>query len=426
VAFEELFAPIKIGSVKIKNRIVMAAMNGAGDGGGHLSNQWICFFNARALGGFGLLTTGCLITNPVSHEEMQGLVPSLYDGNNNISSYSRLTESIHSMGKDTKVFAQLSPGFGRHSPTPGSKGASPIPVDSQIVRANLKKSLKAFSKLVLQDGIRLKAMNVPREMTVEEIHRDEVSFVKAAEMAVLAGFDGVEIHASQESLLHQFLSPYSNKRLDEYGGPLSNRARYLLELTSMLKANFGDAVPIVVCLSGRDYQHEGITAEEAQRVYKWIEEAGADAIHLSCGSRLIDISHFEADTDNISFFTAQSKELTQAVNIPIITPSPLTPEKACQAVKDGETSMVSLGRQALVDPDWPQKVKEGSLSKIETCIRDSSCSAMSLQGSRLFVRCVKNPNLGFEEFMPEYWPKRSKPLISETLKRWMRIMSRTN
>ncbi|MFH0727685.1 MAG: NADH:flavin oxidoreductase [Pseudomonadota bacterium] len=424
--FEELFAPIKIGSVKIKNRISMAAMSGVGDVGGHLANQWICFFNARALGGFGLLTTGCLITNAVSHEEMQGLAPGLYEGNKNIGYFSRLTESIHSMRTDTKVFAQLSPGLGRHSPTPGSKGASPIPVDSKITRANLTKSLKAFSQLVLHDGATLKAMNVPREMTVEEIHRDEVSFVKAAEMAILAGFDGVEIHASHESLLHQFLSPCSNKRSDEYGGPLPNRARYLLELTSMLRVNFGDAVPIVVCLGGRDYQQEGITAEEAQRIYKWLEEAGADAIHLSCGSRLEDICHFEAETDNISLLTAQGKELMQTIHIPIITPSPLTPEKACRAVKDGETSMVSLGRQALVDPDWPRKVKEGSLSKIETCIRDNYCSAMTFHGSRLFVRCVKNPNLGFEEFMPEYWPKRSKPTIPEALKRWMRIKSRTN
>ena len=107
MAFEKLFEPIQIGPVKIKNRLAVAPMNGAGDRNGHPTRQYTCYFNARALGGFGLLTTGSIITNKQAHMEQFGRVPGLYNGSLNTGFYSEFTESIHSMGTDTKIFAQL-------------------------------------------------------------------------------------------------------------------------------------------------------------------------------------------------------------------------------------------------------------------------------------------------------------------------------
>jgi 2,4-dienoyl-CoA reductase-like NADH-dependent reductase (Old Yellow Enzyme family) len=419
MAFEELFQPIKIGPVEIKNRVAVAPMNGVGDRQGHLTNQYMCYFNARALGGFGLMTTGSLITNPTGHAEMLGLVPGIYPGAlGNFSYYSQFTESIHSMGTGTKIFAQLSPGFGRQSPTHGAKGASPVSLNAKEMRSNYTKGQRAWSDYYIYDWAAMESSNVPREMTIDEIKTDTALFVQSAEIAVLCGFDGIEIHAPHGYLLHQFLSPRSNKRTDEYGGSLRNRARYLLEILAGLKANFGDAVPIVVRLSGREYQPDGSSAEDVRQICRWLEETGADAIDLSSGSGYDDMKHFEAEGDNIALLEAQGKKLKEAVKIPVMTPGLMTPEVAWRAVKEGETDIVSLGRQALADPEWPNKVKEGRIGEIARCLKDEYCNAMAFQGLRMFIRCVQNPNLGREEFMPEYWPKPSKPSVPETLKRW--------
>ena len=416
MAFEELFAPLRIGPVEIKNRIAMAAMNWMGDHEGP-TNQYTCHFNARALGGFGLLTTGSIMTNPESHQELVGLAPGLYEGTDNLSQYSRFTESIHSMGTNTKIFAQLSVGYGRGAQYKGAKGASAVGLDTKTFRANLAKLQKGFCDYYVFDWPPGKVMNVPREMTIEEICRDEVSFVKASELAILAGFDGVEIHASHGCLLHQFLSPESNKRGDQYGGSLRNRARYLLELTSMLKANFRDAVPIVVRMSGKE-QNPADRPDETLQICRWLEEAGADAIHLSLGYGHDNFQHSEHEADMAVLLEMQGKTLSEALTIPIITAGLQGPEAAWKAVKNGQTHMISLARQALADPDWPNKVKEGRLGDIVTCIQDNYCVAMAIKGSRLFVRCTKNPNLGWEEFMPEYWPKRTMPAVPEALERW--------
>ena len=394
-------------------------MNGVGDRNGHLTNQYMCYFNARALGGFGLMTTGSFITNPESHAEMLGLVPGLFPSALGSFGYiTQFVESIHSMGTGTKIFAQLSPGFGRQGPTHGAKGASPVSMNAKEMRSNYSKGQKAWHDYTVFDWAVLESANVPREMSIDEIKADTLAEIQAAEIAVLCGFDGIEVHAPHGYLLHQFLSPRSNKRTDEYGGSLRNRARYLLEIMAGLKANFGDAVPIVVRLSGREYQPDGNSAEDVRQICIWLEEAGADAIDLSSGSGYDDMKHFEPETDNFALLEAQGKKLKAAVKIPVITPSLNTPDVAWKAVKEGETDIVSLGRQALADPEWPNKVKEGRITEIARCLRCDFCNSMAFQGLRMFLRCPQNPNLGREEFMPEYWPKPSKASVPETLKRW--------
>lgn len=101
-----------------------------------------------------------------------------------------------------------------------------------------------------------------------------------------------------------------------------------------------------------------------------------------------------------------------------MTPGIHTPEVAWRAVKDGETDIITLGRQALADPEWPNKVKEGRISEIARCLRCDFCNSLAFQGLRFFLRCPQNPKLGWEEFIPEYWPKPTKPTVPETLKRW--------
>jgi 2,4-dienoyl-CoA reductase-like NADH-dependent reductase (Old Yellow Enzyme family) len=418
MGFEKLFEPIKIGRVEIKNRLAVAPMNVVGDRDGHPTKQYKCYFNARALGGFGLLTTGSIITNPESHAEVFKGTPGLYMGSGNIGYYAEFTHSIHSMGTGTKIFAQLSVGFGRQTGVPGAKGASPVAMDAAVFRSNIPKSQLAWSDYWLHDWAAHEANSVPRAMTVEEIQRDERSFVEAAELAVVAGFDGIEIHAPHGYLMHQFLSPRSNKRADAYGGSLRNRARFLLETLAMTRQNFGDAVPITVRISGCEYQPDGLTAEDMRQIAKWCEVTGADAINLSSGSGYDDMKHFEPEADNPALLESQGKKMKEAIKIPVMTPGFVTPKGALKAIENGQTDIASLGRQALADPEWPNKVKEGRLDEIVTCTRCDFCNAMSITGGNFFIRCRQNPNLGREEYMPEYWPKPIKPEVPEALKRW--------
>jgi 2,4-dienoyl-CoA reductase-like NADH-dependent reductase (Old Yellow Enzyme family) len=256
-------------------------------------------------------------------------------------------------------------------------------------------------------------------MTIDEIKSDVRSFVRSAELAVLAGFDGIELHAPHGYMMHQFLSPRTNQRRDEYGGSLRNRARFLLEIVTAFKENFGNAVPLVVRMSGREYYENGIAPEDVRQVARWCEEAGADAISLSNGSGYDDFKHFFPSTqDNTELLEAQGKKLKDAINIPVITVSLNTPKVAEKAVKDGQTDMIALGRQAIADPEWPNKVKEGRINEIMKCTKDNSCVTLGIWGAMIGMRCIVNPNYGKEQYMPEYQPKPMKGKIPDTLRRW--------
>jgi 2,4-dienoyl-CoA reductase-like NADH-dependent reductase (Old Yellow Enzyme family) len=417
--YDKLFEQIKIGPVTIKNRIAMAPMNQQGDRDSHVTLQYICYFNARALGGFGLLTTGSIITSKEARDEYP-FVPYLYPGSFNMGYWSDFTESIHSMGTNTKIFAQLSPGFGRQTGRTNAKSSSATPFKREELYEGLlkAKSTRAWAKYWRNDWTN-HLLAIPRAMTVDEIHADQKSFVRAAELAILAGFDGIEIHGPHGYGLHQFLSPRINKRTDQYGGSVENRARYITELLTMLRKEFKNSVPIVVRMSGREYQPDGIKPEDVRNAAKLFEEAGADAISLSNGSGYDDFKHFFPDTpDNYELLEAQGKKLKAVIKIPVISAGFQTPAVAEKVIKDGETDMVALGRQAIADPDWPNKVAEGKVNEIAMCKRDNYCVAMGIWGGTVSMRCTVNPNYGKEQYMPQYWPKPMKGRLPETLKRW--------
>jgi len=415
--FNHLFEPIKIGPVEIKNRIAMAPMNQQGDREGHPTPQYSSFYNARAVGGFGMLTTGSIFTNRSAREEYP-FVPYLFPGSFNAGYWFDFVEAVHSMGEGTKIFSQLSPGFGRQTGVEGVRGASPIPFTKEGLYSGQSKETAVWNKYFRNDWTN-HLLGVPREMTIEEIQSDVRYFVRSAELAVIAGFDGLEIHSCHGYLLHQFLSPLSNQRKDDYGGQLKNRARFLLEILTKTKENFGDTVPIVVRLSGREYQEGGLQPDDIRQIAIWCEAAGADAISLSNGSGYDDNKHFFSSArDNMELIEAQGKALKEVINIPVISVGLHTPEVAVKAIQEGETDMVALGRQAIADPDWPNKVKEGRFDEIIMCRKDNFCLGIGINGGSGSPRCTQNPNYGKEQYISDYQPKPMKGIVTETLRRW--------
>jgi 2,4-dienoyl-CoA reductase-like NADH-dependent reductase (Old Yellow Enzyme family) len=410
---KNLFEPIKIGPVEIKNRIVMAPMNmHLADSQGNPTEQTKCYFAARAKGGVGLIIFGCVLASRKAAEQQDMRIDRLYDSTH-VADHAELAERIHLFG--SKVFIQLSPGFGRQQRQWKSQlwSASDVPQESRLLLENAPPSIKRYWAFVpkQREGVVLP----PRPMTVEEIQEEEENLVHAAELAVVAGFDGIELHSPHGYLMHQFLSPRANKRMDQYGGSPENRMRFLIETITIMKQRFGSAVPITIRLSGAEHTEGGFTAEYTREVAKAAEKAGADAIHLSDAS-VENQKYFIPSEDNRHILEEHGKKLKAVVNIPVIHFGIHDPKLAEEAITTGQTDMISMGRQFLADPEWPNKVREDRVNEIVFCDRDNFCIFTTL--TEKYGRCTKNPNFGREKYMPEYWPTKCIAKVPETLRRY--------
>lgn len=420
--FKKLFEPIKIGPVEIKNRIALAPMNvHMANADGSISEQELCYYAARAKGGIGLIFYGCVLSSKRAWEQHGLMIDSLFDPGRHANGAGEMAETIHSFG--AKAFIQLSPGFGRQQRywrTPLYSASAGIPMDKELTDSNMPESLKPFMQI--RPKPRALLSPVPRAMTISDIKQDIADFVDAAELAIQAGFDGIEIHSPHGYLLHQFLSPRTNKRTDMYGGSIENRARFLTEIITALREEYGPDLPVGCRISGAEHIPGGFTEEDMREYAKLVEKAGANFINLSDGCYEA-LKYFFPEKENTHILEEQGKKLKSVVNIPIISFSIHDPEVAEKAIAEGQTDMISSGRQMLADPEWANKVKEGRIKDIVRCQRDSSCLiSLWREGA---IRCIMNPNLGRERYMPEYWPTRRSVKIPETLARVKKIKRRT-
>jgi len=222
--------------------------------------------------------------------------------------------------------------------------------------------------------------------------------------------------------MHTFLTPRSNKRTDEYGGSLENRARLLMNLIKGCKKSFGDAVPITFRISAQEYQEGGLSAEDVRQICVWAQDNGADGVHLSQSSGYDDqvrwMTNKKGDTDCLSILESQGEKLKKAVSMPVMSVGLHSPEVAAKAIADGKTDLVSLGRASIADPAWPNKVKEGSIDEIVKCNKDMYCLVMGVYSGRQFMRCTANPTYGTEQYDPKFWPKPVRAKIPASLRRW--------
>ena len=414
MSFERLFAPLNIGPVEIKNRIVMAPMNTwMANADGTVSEQELGYYAARAKGGAGLIITGVFMASRSAWEQQAIHADALFDPGIHLPAASELTETIHYFG--AKVFVQLSPGLGRQqryfrSPLFSASGG--IPIDSRLALESRQQSIKPF--LRVNPRVKPAFGAEPREMTVKEIGEEIENYLDAIDLAVVAGFDGLEIHACHGYLLHQFLSPRTNHRTDEYGGSLEKRNRFLLEIIGRARERFGPDLPISVRLSGAEHVEGGITPEDMRAGSRLCEKAGANLVHLSDGCHEA-ARYFLPEKENTHILEEQGRKLKEAVHIPIVSFSIHDPDLAERAIAEGHTDMISAARAFMADPEWPNKVREGRLKEIVRCQRELACQVHMYRGTPL--RCILNPNLGRERYMPEYWPKKRSARIPETLAR---------
>jgi len=377
-----LFSPIRINNIEIKNRIVLPAiLLGLANPDGSVSDEIMDFYVRRAMGGVGLIIVGTAYIHISSRMHSRALA---IDDDSLIDGYKKLTDEVKRYG--ARIMLQLTH-YGRMAPShlTGSTPIAPSPIPSKLTG------------------------EIPREMTVDEIKHTESLFADAAYRAYKSGFDGVEIHAAVGNLISTFLSPATNMRNDEYGGDIENRTRFLTEIIDEIKRRVPKNFLVGCRLSVEDYLKNGLTINQSKHIARILEEHNIDFIDVITGWH-------ESPKPLISREVPQggvihlAAEIKKVISIPVIGGTRIKdPRLADKLIGEGLVDMVFIARQLIADPDYPIKAKNGNFSEIRPCIGCLECL------SRIFedkpVKCSVNPRLGSELFPITKVSKPKKVLV---------------
>ena len=370
--YPTLFSPVALGSATAKNRLVMAPMvrNYAREDG-TATPRYRAHIASLARGGVGTL----ILEASYVQKDGRGFPEQLgihHDGT--VGPLRELVEAAHEHG--ALIGPQLyHAGRQTSSASTGTQPVAPSPIPDPLMG------------------------EVPRELTVDEIQGIVTAFGEAARRAEEAGCDFVEIHGAHGYLLTQFLSPFTNKRDDAYGGDFDRRLRLLLEVVAAAQQATSEDLPVLVRLSADEMVPGGLTLEETRRVARELEDAGVAALDVSAGNYASYTRGYMmapmAREDGVLVDFAD--EVRQHSSLPVIGVGKVrTPELAEEVVSEGRADLVALGRSLLADPDWPRKAEAGQPDRIRHCIAcNQGCVGRLFAG--LDVWCTVNPACGFEE-----------------------------
>ena len=354
-----LYTPVKIGSVAIPNRFVRSATHDyMADDEGHVTDAHIRLYRALAEGEVGLIVTGHAYVQPSGQASPRQMAAS---DDRFIEGLARIPEAVHRYA--SKVFLQIAHAGRQTKPKLcGCVPVSPSPVYDPV------------SKIM------------PRELEAAEIGPLIGDFVAAAVRAKKAGFDGVQLHAAHGYLISSFLSPHTNRRTDEWGGSVENRARVLIETLRGVKATCGPDFPVVVKLNSTDFLPGGLTAEDAVRIAVMLEAGGIDGIEVSGGMAEAgkgSIWPGLRSEEDEGYFVESAARIKKAVGVPVFGLGGIwTLAVAERMIADGRVDLVSLSRPFIRDPFLVKHFREGLADKSE-CISCNKCH--SLRG----IRCAE-------------------------------------
>lgn len=378
MAYNKLFSPIIINGVTIKNRGVMTAMMAGflDTSNGDVDERLITYYEERARGGVGLI-----ITEGGVVDEKYGIVryAQMHYTRTHITGLAKLNEKLHSYG--TKTIAQLWHGGGVCSSKVTGR---------QVVSASDVESIPGEK---------------PRPLTIDEIRYITRCFADAAVVCQQAGYDGVEIHLAHGYLLSQFMSPYFNKRTDEYGGSWENRIRFADEVVRAVREAVGKRMIIGIRISGDEMASNlsplHLTAEDGIRIARHFDESGLiDYINVSNGNKYTPNSNCDPFFYECGWKEHIAKAIKEAVHIPIIATNTIkTPEMAEGTLERGVCDLVGLGRAHLADPQFMNKALLGRENEIKCCIGCLFCREPR-GGGQMAARCAVNPRAGIEVLYP--------------------------
>lgn len=385
--YQNIFEPLIIKRMNVKNRIVMPPM-GTNFGGesGEFKDEHIKYYEQRAKGGTGLIIVeNACIDFPLGSN---GTTQIRIDHDRYIPALYKLTENLHKHGACVAI--QIN-----HS------GASAMPD-----RINGLTPVSS-SNIPSKNG-----GTIPRELKKEEILAIAKKYGKAAKRAQIAGFDAVEIHAGHSYLISQFLSPIYNKRTDEFGGSLENRARFAKLVIDKVRDEVGALLPISLRVSADEFIEGGNTLDDTLKLLEYLNEE-VDIYNVSAA--LNDTIQFQIDTMTLedgwrSYMSkAVKKRFGKAT---IITGNIRNPEIASKILENNEADFIGMGRGLIADPSWGEKVKNGKEDSIRKCISCNIGCAGNRIGANRPIRCTVNPDLiNGEEYKQRKVNKRTNIIV---------------
>ncbi|WP_327418147.1 NADPH-dependent 2,4-dienoyl-CoA reductase [Streptomyces sp. NBC_01233] len=356
--YPHLLSPLDLGFTTLPNRVIMGSMHTGLEEHAGGFERLAAFYAERARGGAGLIVTGGIAPNDAGRPFEGG---SRLTTEDEAAEHRVITEAVHAEGG--KIAMQILH-FGRYA---------------------YHKDLVAPS--ALQAPI---SPFVPNELTDIEVERTVEDFVRAARLAKLAGYDGVEIMGSEGYLINEFIVAATNKRTDRWGGAYENRVRFPLEIVRRTRAAVGEDFILIYRLSMLDLIPGGSTLDEVVHLAKEVEAAGATVINTGIGWHEARIPTIATSVPR-GAYTWVTKRLMGAVSVPLVTSNRInTPEIAEELLADGRADLVSLARPFLADADFVAKAAAGRSETINTCIGcNQACLDHTFSGK--ITSCLVNP-----------------------------------
>jgi len=367
-----LFSPLRIKSLTLKNRIVMPPMTTLLAGpNGEITDRLIAFYAARAQGGAALITVETAEVHPYTHNVSLGDrgFTAIYD-DRFLAGFRRLTDQLHAAG--AKVSLQL-----HHA------GGAMMMLDPA-------QPPLAPSAIPCPGGA------VPRALAIAEIEEIVEAFGAGARRAREAGFDAVDIHGGHGYLIAQFLSPYFNRRTDRYGGDLSGRVRFAVEVLRAVRKNVGDDFPVIFRFSADERVPGGRTTAESAVIAPRLVDAGADCLSITTGMHFTFL-YTVAPMGMPQGLNVESAAAVKAtVDVPVMVVGKMNdPLLAESVLAAGKADLIAIGRGVIADPELPNKLQCGQSEDIRWCIAcNQGCFGGLLAG--LPFTCLVNPDAGRE------------------------------
>jgi 2,4-dienoyl-CoA reductase (NADPH2) len=356
--YRHLLEPLDLGFTTLRNRVVMGSMHLGLEEAPDGFERMAAFYAERARGEVGLIITGGIAPNDEGRHVPGGAVMA---SSSDVDNHRLITDAVHEEGG--KIAMQILH-FGRYA-------AHPYLVGPNDVRAPINKF-------------------TPRALEASEVEQTIEDFIRAAELARVAGYDGVEIMGSEGYLINTFLAPVTNTRTDAWGGDAERRQRFPIEIVRRTRQRVGDDFIVCYRMSLLDLVEGGSTFEDNLRLAKELEAAGATMINTGIGWHEARVPTIASPVPRAAFASSTAL-LRQGVGIPVVASNRInTPEVAEQLLADGVSDLVSMARPFLADPDFMVKARAGRPDRINTCIGcNQACIDHTLSGQ--ITSCLVNP-----------------------------------
>ncbi|SFS09013.1 2,4-dienoyl-CoA reductase [Sphingomonas jatrophae] len=410
-AFRHLLSPGRINGMTLRNRIFFTPMgSNLAEEGGFSGEKLKDYYEERARGGAALITMGSVsIGYPegASNWRQEAISDDRY-----IPGIRAIADAVHAHGAKLAVQLHHAGLLAMHDMLEGRPLACPSPPQASKDSGDFvdvmleEEQARFFEPYATMGEVKYDALSA------QQIERIVQMFADAADRAKRAGVDAVEVHAGHGYIFSSFLSPAYNRRTDEYGGSVENRARFLLDTIKAIRAAVGPNYPVWMRFDSQEFlMDNGITVEDAKAVALLAERAGLDAIHVSAhgdGNRGATYSTGHA-TDIRNGFVANAAAIKAAISIPVICPGRIEPEDADRFIAEGKLDFVTMGRKLLADPHLPNKLAAGTPDKVRPCIYCYTCISNIFNSKH--VICAVNPLTGYERERAQYPAERRKTIV---------------